>query len=82
MGLGDIVQTWLLKVALRKAIVRGIQVALAFLAAHQADMATWGITLHADPVVLEGAAIAAIASGLEIARNWTKVKYPKYFSWL
>ncbi|MBI3296666.1 MAG: hypothetical protein HYZ75_00775 [Elusimicrobia bacterium] len=69
---------WSLKVAARKAAVAAAKAAVAYAAAKSPAAAQWGLTLHLDPDVLA----AAIVGGLEVVRNFIKMKYPGALGWL
>lgn len=61
------VQNWLFKVALGKALKRGAQFGVSWLAAQ--GLESYGVKI--DEVVLTG----SIFSLLEIARNFLKIKF-------
>ena len=66
------VQQWLLRVALKKAIARGVQALAAIIAAN----ALSGFGLSID----SGLLAVGIMIKLEFLRNWLKIK--KGFSWI
>lgn len=62
---------YLYRVALKKAVLRGIQALVAILASRHLD--SFGVTVQVDP----DAAAVAIMAAIEAGRNWLKQKYPK-----
>jgi len=78
MGIVDKVKSWLLGVALKKAIKRMAYIIAAWVAAKGAVMAGAGTEVSIDPDKL-----AVALYGLwEVGRNWLKIKFPSKFGWL
>lgn len=80
MGAIESIKTWLISIAIKKGLSRVIQVGVAavavWLGAHGADLKKYGVDVNLDTT----AAIAAAVGGLEVLRNWLKVK--KGVTWL
>lgn len=60
------IKEWLWQIALQKGVKRIVQLGIAWLMAQNLDKA--GVTINPE------AATVAIFGGIEIARNWLKMK--------
>lgn len=78
MGIVDGAKKFLLNVALKKGIQKVVQVGLAYLTSVglTTAMDAMGINLNVNKAEFEAWATAAITGGLEVVRNWLKVKVP------
>lgn len=75
MSVLDSAKEWLFSIAVKKVVQNIAKVAISaagvWLAAHQADLAKYGINLNLDTSV----ALAGTVGAAELLRNWLKVKY-------
>lgn len=74
MGVVDSVKDWVFGIAVKKAIKRLVQLLVAFAVGKgvPAILANYGIAV--DTAKLETELIVAAYAGIEILRNWLKVK--------
>ena len=74
------IQTWLVSVALKKGVQRGVQAAVAYLAgilaspAVQGALSGAGVSIAIDPNITIGFLTITAMAGIEVARNWLKHK--------
>ena len=73
MSIVDVVEkkvvTWVLGKSLKKAIARGVTLAVAWVAG--LGLSSYGVEINQE------AFTAAVYMGLEVVRNWVKIKYPR-----
>lgn len=78
MGIVDKVEgkvvEWLFGKAIKKAIAKGITLLVAWLMG--LGLQQYGIEINAEAIT------AAIYMGLEVVRNWLKIKYPSFGKYL
>ena len=80
------IQTWLVSVALKKGVQRGVQAAVAYLAGILASPAVGdvlsqaGVGITIQPSITTGFLTLTAMAGIEVARNWAKHKFG--LSWL
>ncbi len=81
MDIVEPIKKWLFTVALKKAIVKLAQLIVAWAIAKGifVSFTIYGIKIDFANVEVMTAALLSIS---EIVRNYLKVKFPKYFSWL
>ena len=72
---------WLLRVAIKKAIIRMAQLIVSYAVSKGIiiKFVIDGIQIDTTDVNVMTTALFGI---FEIIRNWLKIKYPKYFNWL
>lgn len=70
------VKKWLLSIALKKMVKRGVQLGLAYLASE--SVSKYGIDIKGN----EQEVIGAVYIGLEGIRNYLKTSWPDKFGWL
>lgn len=70
----DTIGTWVWQIGVKKAVSKAVQLVVAWLLAH--GLGDLGVTVNVDQLTL------AAFAGLEILRNWLKLKFPKYLGWL
>lgn len=77
MGLEQKVQNWVLKIALQKGLKSLTKLLISFLTSVAVvnALASLGITFEVDQNALTGGLTLLVNSGLEVARNFLKVKY-------
>lgn len=77
MGLESKVQEFVLNIAIKKGIKSLTKLMISFLtsAALVHFMASLGITFEVDQNALTGGLTLLVNSGLEIARNYVKIKF-------
>lgn len=72
------IQNWLVSVALKKGVRRGVLAVVALLgtAKAQALLSQYGVSVDGETLgnALTVAATGAVVAGLEFARNWLKHK--------
>lgn len=72
------VKTWLFSVALKKATSNIVKVAAAWImsSAILSIAKQYGVEINIDKATLEAAMTAFITGGIEMLRNYLKVKFP------
>ncbi len=80
MGIIDAAKQWLFSIALKKGLTKAAQVGLGalavWLAGHDSDLKKAGVNINLDTAAI----MAAIVGGLDVLRNYLKVK--KGWTWV
>lgn len=77
MGIEESVQDWIISIALKKGLKSLVKLVLSFLSSVVVVkfLSTLGITFQVDQNVLTGGLTLLVNSGLEILRNYLKIKF-------
>ena len=75
MSLIDNVKQWVFGIALKKAVKRGVQVLVAFAVAKGIGPILANFGVQVDFSKLEVELTTAAFAGIEMLRNWLKVKF-------
>ena len=80
-AISDTVKSWVLNIALKKAVVSAAKLVVSWAISHGVTMAfsIGGVVIDTTN---EGAMTIAINSGLTVVRNYLKTKWPAKFGWL
>lgn len=75
MGIVDTVKEWVFSIALKKGVQKAVQTLVALLTAKVSvdTLASMGVTVDSDKLLVGGTALAM--GGLEVLRNFLKVKF-------
>ena len=77
MGIEEKVQEWVLSIAIKKGLKSLVKLVISFLGsvAVVKFLESLGITFQVDQAALTGGLTLLVNSGLEILRNYLKVKF-------
>lgn len=75
MSIVDSVKKWVFSIALKKGLKRGVQVLIAIAVAKGVGPILANFGVQVDFAKLEVELTTAVFAGMEVLRNWLKVKF-------